>query len=362
MMKYKSHWVLLVSVMIIFITSAVCDAAVQTSDVISVGGGSTGSAHFLIEHTTGQSSAIGNSSTRSYLNFAGFWNAISGRPGVDFHASGSGDNYPEPGFRASLTLDVSTGSPDTGWFDYYYTKLRLNVESTNITSMLASEGSLNIEAVCTVNSAAGYTCNVKIIEGSPDSFDLTIYNPDGSVYFESGSAPLANGDFTIASSSSTQFQLTTYISPSLAGSIRPDCSGGCPYDPGTLVNLDAEDKAGYIFSSWTGCDSASGNICTMTMDANKDVTANFEECLQPIRIGDVYYQTIQAAYNAAADGDTIEIQLRSISEGLNFDRDISVSLWGGNSCNYTEVTGFTTLNGSMTIGRGSVITENIILE
>jgi hypothetical protein len=30
-----------------------------------------------------------------------------------------------------------------------------------------------------------------------------------------------------------------------------------------------------VFSSWTGCDTPAGNVCTMAMNGNKDLVANF---------------------------------------------------------------------------------------
>jgi hypothetical protein len=30
-----------------------------------------------------------------------------------------------------------------------------------------------------------------------------------------------------------------------------------------------------LFTGWSGCDSSSGNTCTVTMTAGKSVTANF---------------------------------------------------------------------------------------
>ncbi len=363
--QINTYHILLIIIVTLLVSAGMPYAAgnyITQNDVISGGGGKGSSTYLKIEHTTGQSSPIGNSESGSYLNFAGFWNTLSGGPGMDYQTSGSGSNYPEPGFLASLTLDVSTASPGTGWFDYFYSKLRMNVQSTTVTSVLASEGTVTIESECSLNGTVGNTCILRITEGSPDSFKITIYNPDGSIYFDSGSGTLESGNFSITQSSPNQYQLITLINPSGAGSIRPDCTGGCPYDPGDIVNLDAEDNAGYMFTSWTGCDSESGHVCTMTMDADKSVTANYEACLGPIRIGETYYPTIQAAYTAAPDGSTIEIELGLITEDLNFDRDISITLKGGNNCRYTAVTGFTMISGSIVISNGTVTTENFILE
>ncbi len=48
------------------------------SDVLSGGGGGGGSTNYYISHTTGQPTAIGDSSSSGYYNHAGFWNTIPG--------------------------------------------------------------------------------------------------------------------------------------------------------------------------------------------------------------------------------------------------------------------------------------------
>jgi hypothetical protein len=53
------------------------------------------------------------------------------------------------------------------------------------------------------------------------------------------------------------------------------CGADCAadYDAGTVVTLTA--SPGVLLSSWTGCDSVSGNTCTVTMSAARSVTATF---------------------------------------------------------------------------------------
>ena len=69
----------------------------------------------------------------------------------------------------------------------------------------------------------------------------------------------------------TQHTLTT--SASTGGTISPD-SG--PYDDGTEVSITAIANAGYSFTSWSGDLSGLTNPSTITVDADKSVTANFE--------------------------------------------------------------------------------------
>ena len=56
-----------------------------------------------------------------------------------------------------------------------------------------------------------------------------------------------------------------------------NCGSVCSasFASGTSVALTATPGAGYRFSSWSGCTSVSGTVCTATMSAAKTVTANF---------------------------------------------------------------------------------------
>ncbi|MCX6097436.1 MAG: stalk domain-containing protein [Caldiserica bacterium] len=73
----------------------------------------------------------------------------------------------------------------------------------------------------------------------------------------------------------SSYALTTNVSPSTGGSISrsPDTAS---YTSGTVVTLTAAPAAGYVFIGWSG--DLSGpptNPPTITMDANKTVTATF---------------------------------------------------------------------------------------
>ncbi len=52
-----------------------------------------------------------------------------------------------------------------------------------------------------------------------------------------------------------------------------------------------------------------------------------------------YYNTIQEAYNAAAEGDTIQLQGVWFPEDLSFNRDISVTITGGYDTSFTDNSG-----------------------
>jgi hypothetical protein len=71
---------LLAVIVLVFGTAGICNAAGQSDydneivrDVVGAGGGGAESADYVIRHTTGQSSAVGESSDDDYRNRAGFW-------------------------------------------------------------------------------------------------------------------------------------------------------------------------------------------------------------------------------------------------------------------------------------------------
>jgi hypothetical protein len=71
------------------------------------------------------------------------------------------------------------------------------------------------------------------------------------------------------------YTLETSVSPEDSGSVTvpaESCTGG--YLAGTVVQLKAVPGTGYTFSSWSGDAGGASNPVTVTMDADKSVTAN----------------------------------------------------------------------------------------
>jgi uncharacterized repeat protein (TIGR02543 family) len=81
-----------------------------------------------------------------------------------------------------------------------------------------------------------------------------------------------NGVSRYASVSS--YVLIAIASPASGGSIgwSPKTAS---YTPGTVVTLTASPTAGYVFTGWSGALSGTKNPTTVTMDADKKVTASF---------------------------------------------------------------------------------------
>jgi uncharacterized repeat protein (TIGR02543 family) len=83
---------------------------------------------------------------------------------------------------------------------------------------------------------------------------------------------------TFVEAAVTQYTLT--VNTSGSGSVILNPSGGT-YDEGTVVDLIADPTSGWQFSGWGGDLSGSTNPTTITMDANKTVTATFVENQPP---------------------------------------------------------------------------------
>ncbi|MBZ5535410.1 MAG: S8 family serine peptidase [Acidobacteriia bacterium] len=115
-------------------------------------------------------------------------------------------------------------------------------------------------------------------------------------------APAATVDQVLSALSSTGLPLTDPRNGITKPRIRVDSAlgalGVAQYAPGTVVNITATPGAGFVLRNWTFCDSVSGNICTVVMDQNKNVTANFEPGIPPLT-------STEAATNITANGVTL---------------------------------------------------------
>ena len=73
------------------------------------------------------------------------------------------------------------------------------------------------------------------------------------------------------------YTLTTSVSPGGSGSVTPTPASNCPggkYTSGTVVTLTANANPGWIFNNWSGDANGSANPTSITIDADKSVTAN----------------------------------------------------------------------------------------
>jgi hypothetical protein len=98
------------------------------------------------------------------------------------------------------------------------------------------------------------------------------------------------------------------------------------------------------------------------MDTARNVTATFA-VMPPVRIFDAeaprYFETLQAAYDAAADGEVIQLRDGSIVGNLVADRPVSVTVKGGFDATYSGNVLDTQLLGRVTLQQGTVRIERV---
>ena len=72
--------------------------------------------------------------------------------------------------------------------------------------------------------------------------------------------------------------LTMAVNPTGGGITNPVVGDHPGYTDNQVVSISATPVTGYHFVNWTGDDVADSNLAstTVTMDANKTVTANFD--------------------------------------------------------------------------------------
>lgn len=73
------------------------------------------------------------------------------------------------------------------------------------------------------------------------------------------------------------YTLTTTVSPGGSGSVTvpaQTCAGG--YTAGSVIQVSAVPNTGYLFNNWSGDASGTANPVSVTMNANRSVTANFK--------------------------------------------------------------------------------------
>jgi len=164
---------------------------------------------------------------------------------------------------ASTNLDGSVLAKDTIWKFTTIIEYSLNVISTNGTvskNPSALTYSSGTDVVLTPTAATGYSFSSWSGDATGTKNPLTV---------NMNSSKNITANFTLNSSN---FSLNT---SALNGTVvrNPD---QLTYANGTSVELTAVADNGFIFNSWNGDALGTNSLVTIVMDANKNVTANFD--------------------------------------------------------------------------------------
>ncbi|MDU0457389.1 MAG: carboxypeptidase regulatory-like domain-containing protein [Geobacteraceae bacterium] len=172
--------------------------------------------------------------------------------------------------------------------------------------------------------------------------------------------------------------MTVNISGSGSGSVKsvpndPVNGLNCSYPPqsgkcslsqpvGATFTLNAANAATSIFGGWGGaCIGCGSNPnCLISTDLNLVCSATFNQIL-PVRLGNTDYLTILDAYVNVAIDSVMKIQATAFTGGFTLDRNIQLTLDGGYNADYSAKSGTSTIAGTVTIQKGSLIVDRMII-
>ncbi len=269
-----------------------CSASIVTGSCDTENSGYTGSGYANTDNSTGTYVEWTNvvvSATKNYNCIIRFANGGANSRPVNVSVNDS--------VQTSLSFE-STGNWTTWstkscslYFNSDTNKVKLvgtNSESCpNIDKLEVETGSQTTQFTLTTNTSGSGSISLSPSGGTYDSSTVVILtaNPASGYEFDNWSGDLtgsSNPDTIIMNSNKSitanfsviQYTLTTNTSGS--GSISLSPSGGT-YDSSTVVTLTANPGTGYQFSSWSGDLTGSANPDSITMNANKSVTATFSQ-------------------------------------------------------------------------------------
>jgi hypothetical protein len=264
-----------------------------------------------------------------------------------------------------------------GWVNTYYPGTKLAITEYNWGGLESINGALAQADVLGIFGREGV--DLATLWGPPDATDpgafaFRIYrNYDGSGHGFGEMGVLASstdqGKLSIyAAERSSDNALTVVVINKTSGALTSNVTltGSAPTSAKVYryssANLSAiEHLSNIAISGNTFSYNFAANSITLFIMTPGSTTAVCPENAITIQGTSNYYTSIQTAYAATATDQTILMQAMDFDENPIFAGNINISLKGGYICDFSSKTGKSVISGSLTIRRGSVILENIII-
>lgn len=211
---------------------------------------------------------------------------------------------------------------------------------------------------------------VSVTSLTPTTLSFTVA-PNPGPYVRTGTFTIGGQVVTLTQAGSAQRLLEVAVTAANGGTVSGTgmtCNDACFnfYSTGTSLVLTAAAHADHMLTGWSGCDSASADKCFLNLTADKSVAASFSACgNQPVRImGGLPYMLLTEVYTFVLAGDVVQAQAGGFAGDLLLDRPVAFVLEGGFDCGYTGRSGYTAVNGSLTLTAvsGTLTVDRIILQ
>lgn len=196
----------------------------------------------------------------------------------------------------------------------------------------------------------------------------------GTVANASGTPMGTDKVWTFTTGTSIAKNLSVAISGSGEGGVTSTPSGiDCSYSPqsgfcsayftSSPVSLAAAADPGSLFTGWGGdCSGCSTTPCSVTLSSVTSCTAGFALIMVKIDGSpSAGFATLQKAYDAAGNNALLMARSGTLPENVVLNDDKPVRISGGYDSDFTSPTGVTTIDGSLTIARGELITEDLVI-
>lgn len=224
-------------------------------------------------------------------------------------------------------------------------------EATTVSATPVNEGGVQVPGVtCTFTSSAPAVATVDPNAGSVAALSV------GATGITATCSGVTN---TVTITVRPRLvQLTLNSAGDGAGSILAWPPNGTGYDEGTTVTITATANSGSMFTGFSGDCTGTPNPCTLLLNGNKTVTANFVAFelfrntasfggpMSPVNDG----SAPGCSYDVAANITTLEIRVTSASTTGTDVTDISITPTSGGNCTgnpFTDNgTGTLTVSGS----------------